>query len=163
MRRSMSKEEFLRTGAIFAEQIRDAFDTYESAVLVTDNKSCMIDFLECVLRENEEHAYADYYYPALDAEQQSAFLSGLSEEERMEAAQFEMKPGQVFYPVDAKGIAFLLEITARNWLFSTFYFTNKKLTIWGNYDLEFPIFCEDTFTLEHYILLAKKCGLELKE
>jgi len=50
--------------------------------------------------------------------------------------------------------------TARNWLFSTFYFADKKAMLWGNYDLKFPIFCEDEANLQEYMELAKVYGLE---
>ena len=61
----------------------------------------------------------------------------------------------------AENLFFLAEITARNWLFSTFYFTKQKAGVWGNYGLEYPLFCEEGETLECYKNIAQECGLEL--
>ena len=44
---------------------------------------------------------------------------------------------------------------AAEWLFSSFYAGNQKVLIWGNYGLNFPIFCEEEETLEFYLGLAQ--------
>ena len=75
--------------------------------------------------------------------------------------QFETETRQVYYPLVAENLVFLAEITARNWLFSTFYFTKQKAVVWGNYGLEYPLFCEEGETLEGYKNIAQECGLEL--
>lgn len=160
---SMSKEELLEAGAIYVKKADQAFEMYESAVVIAANKLYMQLFLERLLDENEGSSYADFYYPVLKPEEQDKFLGGLSEAEREVFDTFETDKGQIYYPADKAGTGFLLEVTARNWLFSTFYFTNKKITVWGNYNLEFPVFCEDRETLAYYMSLAEECGLEIKE
>lgn len=162
VRTPISKEEFERTGAIYTETLKEAAETYESVVFTAADEQHMKRFLKRVLVENNNFAYADFYYPVLEAEQKKAFAAGLSDKEKELLASFEMKAGHIFYGLDEESQDFLFGITARNWLFSTFYYTNKKLTVWGNYNLQFPVFCEDPKTLEYYAALARECGLEIE-
>lgn len=161
-RKPLSKEEFQKTGAIYSDKLKDAMAAYESAVFATADPQYMKRFLKRVLDENVESAYADFYYPVLEPEQKNAFADGLSDKEKELLASFEVKSSHIFYSLDEESMEFLFGITARNWLFSTFYYTNKKLTVWGNYNLQFPVFCEDQQTLEYYIALARECGLEIE-
>lgn len=108
MVRSMAKEELMRHGCLWAGNVQEAFETYESVIISAGSR-------------------------------------------------------QVYYRADREIMEFLLEITVTGWLFSTFYFAHKKAIIWGNYNMEFPVFCENRETLACYTGLAKECGLECHE
>ena len=157
----LSKEEFLKTGPVYSGTLKEALAKYESAVFSASDQIYMKKFLRHVLCENSDSAYADFYYPVLEPDQKKAFVSGLSDKEKELLTSFETNTSRVFYRLDEESMDFLYGITARNWLFSTFYYTNKKLTVWGNYNLQFPVFCEDQCTLEYYTALARECGLEI--
>lgn len=160
MPESVKKETLISCGCICVETLDEAFKKYKSVILKTDDKLKMWKFMERVYEENQGQMYADFYYPVLELEQQENFMSGLNEQEKEILAGFETEQKQVYYKVEKKDLQFLFDITARNWLFSTFYCGNRKAMIWGNYDLEFPIFCEDEEVLEEYLKLANDCGLE---
>lgn len=160
MFQSISENELISAGAIFAENVEDALRQYHSVILKGD-KLCMSRFLKRCLEENPGQAFADFYYAVLTPEQQRAFAAGLSEEEKDVFSQFEVARGQVYYPLREENLDFLSEITARGWLFSTFFFAEYKATVWGNYNMEYPLFCEEAEILEFYKNIAVECGLEL--
>lgn len=158
---SISKEELLAAGCLHAKKVNEAFALYESAVVSADTVYDMRAFITRMYRENEGAVYADFYYPVLDPESREKFRACLDETQLEMAEAFRAVDGQVYYPIEEEGLlCFLLEVTARNWLFSTFYFANKRTMLWGNYDLKFPIFCEDKDILQEYMELAKEYGLE---
>lgn len=160
MSEAIAREILISGGCLYAETIREAYGKYESLILKTDNKLHMKHFLENVYEQNGGQLYADFYYPVLSPEQQKGFVAGLSEEEKQMLERFDIRAKDVYYKIDLEEMEFLFEITARNWLFSSFYTENKKILIWGNYNLEFPVFCEDSDTLEFYRNLAEQCKVE---
>ena len=162
MRKSISESELKEAGCLYARTLSDAWKAYEGAVFTAGCREDMLAFLHRVFQENEISTYVDFYYPVFPKEEQEAFERGLSAKERELTRTFESYGGQVHYPADRECLDFLFEVTARNWLFSTFYFTNKKLMVWGNYDLKFPVFCEEEQDLDDYEALAREYRLEIE-
>lgn len=160
MFQSMSKEGLASKGAILIGNVEEGLRQYQSVIL-KGGKQAMEAFLMRCLEENNDKAYADFYYAVLEKEQKEQFEAGLDEKEKSVFSEFETDRGWVYYPLQEENLGFLAGITARNWLFSTFYFTGHKAVVWGNYNLEYPLFCEDLQTLEFYKNIAAECGLEL--
>ncbi|MCB6203468.1 hypothetical protein [Extibacter muris] len=163
MVRSMSKGELIRHGCLWAGNVQEAFETYESVIISADSREKMTAYFGRILEANEDIAYADFYYPVLKEAQKQKFLSGLDSRQMAVLRKMETVSRQVYYRADWEIMEFLLEITVAGWLFSTFYFAHKKAMIWGNYNMEFPVFCEEKATLACYAELAKECGLECHE
>lgn len=160
MRKAISKEEFLHTGAVYADTLQKAFDQYRHAMLHAADKDDMKEFVIQLARESSA-VYGDFYYSRLSVEEKAVFTGGLTETEKVMLQTFETDNDQVFYLLDEEAMDFLFEVTARNWLFTTFYFIGKDVMVWGNYNLEFPIFCKTQIVLDSHLTLAKKCGLEI--
>lgn len=156
----VKKEEMVRQGCLYARTAQEAFEQYHSAVLETGDKEAMLAFLHRVLEWNGGELYADFYYPALTQAQKASFLEGLDEEQKKVLEEFETEPEGIYYPVEERHLDFLFDITASEWLFSSFYGGKKKILIWGNYGLSFPVFCEEDETLRAYLELAEEYGLE---
>lgn len=161
---SISKEKMIEQGCLLAEDLKDAFSRYEAVMIRAHRTEQMWEFLKRIYKQSPECAYADFFYPVLEKAQQKRFVEGLLEEERRILAEFESVRGEIYFPVRREDVLeFLYRITAENWLFSTFYFTNKKAIVWGNYDLSFPLFCESKEDLDYYIKLGKQYGLECQK
>ena len=56
----------------------------------------------------------------------------------------------------------LMSFITRELFFCTIYFMEKPMTIWGNYNLSFPMFFEENNMLEIYRDLAKKHNLDVR-
>lgn len=157
MVRSMSREEVEKAGALLIASLQEGYACYP-ALLLRGTEENMLEFL---LQVTETQAcYADFYYPSFGKKEQEQFLAGLSEKERTCMQSIECTEGKIYYPLDKEICTFLLDITAREWLFSSFYFTEKRAVLWGNYQMTFPLFCENEEVREHYSRLACACGLQ---
>ena len=56
---------------------------------------------------------------------------------------------------DKKLIKLLTKLCTRELYFITFYFYKNPVTIWGNYNLKFPLFYEDNTNIKDYIDISK--------
>lgn len=158
---SLSRRELEERGCITADTLIEAKNRFKSALFCANEPEMMWRFFRKIWSLSPGFFYADFYYPILKQDQKRRFEQGLNQIELKILAEFETDKGQVFFPVDQEEtLRFLFEITARNWLFSTFYIGDRETMIWGNYDLSFPVFCRSGQVLEEYIELGKKCGLE---
>lgn len=162
MIRAVDEEIMKAAGALLLKDVKEGFRTCEH-MIVTGNERDMQYFLECCVLACGGNAYADFYYPVLNPEEQKGFYTELSEREKEVLEELETDAGEVYFPLTAGSLEFFSGITARNWLFSTFYFTGKQAVVWGNYDLKYPVFCKTTETLVYYKKIAEKCGLEITE
>ena len=158
---SLSRKELEERGCIVADTVKEARLRYVFRIFRTGDCAKMWEFLRKVWSLSSGFFYADFYYPSLKLAEKRVFEQGLCKEEQEMLARFETDKNQVYFPVEQEEILkFLYGITARNWLFSSFYIADKKAIIWGNYDLCFPVFCQSEQQLEQYIILGKECGLE---
>lgn len=160
--KALSAQEWEQTGVLYSDTLKKALERYENGMVCAKNAEDMKQYLNEIFRMNVGKSYADFYYPAFTASQKEVFRNGLTEEETVLFHKLKIENNQIFYLVGQQDLDFLYSITFRSWLFSTFYFTDKKVTVWGNYNLEFPVFCEDKETLAVYMELAGQCGLERK-
>ncbi|MDD3139200.1 MAG: hypothetical protein PHX08_09545 [Lachnospiraceae bacterium] len=161
MIKSMSKEELLAKNPIFLEQVKEGFDNY-FYVILHGEKVGMHKFFQLILADNVGESFVDFHYARLETEQQKWFVDRLNEAEKMCFQQLEIQKETIYYPLNEGNLEFFFEITVRELLFSTFYFTKQKATIWGNYNLEYPIFAQSKEVLEAYQKMAEECGLETK-
>lgn len=163
MQDPIPKTELLDKGILYGETVKDALEQYESVVLRGTCQENWETYLLYLLETQRDFAYADFYYPVLSKEAKAKFLEGLSGEELEIAKSFPEETGDVFYRLNEKLLRFFVGITAREWLFSTFYFAKpgEELMIWGNYHLEFPVFANNKEVLERQIRKAQEYGLEI--
>nr|WP_317380192.1 hypothetical protein [uncultured Faecalimonas sp.] len=154
---SISRKEAEKAGALLIGSLQEGYACYP-ALLLRGTKEKMKAFLLQVTEAQQ--CYADFYYPSFEEKAQKQFLAGLSDQEREYMQCIECTEGKIYYPLDDEICTFLLDITAREWLFSSFYFTEKRAVLWGNYQMTFPLFCEDEEVREYYSRLARACGLQ---
>ncbi len=161
MYQAMSGDELRQKGVLLIENVRDGFQKHE-ACLLKGKEHAMERFLEKCLAVSGEASYVDFYYHLLSAEEKIRFEAEAGQEGKRLLPLFERAAeNKVYYPLDGGNLGFLAGITARALLFSTFYFTSPKALVWGNYNLEYPLFCEESRDLELYKNIAVQCGLEV--
>lgn len=56
-----------------------------------------------------------------------------------------------------------VKLSTRELSFTTLYFRKRPITIWGNYDLAFPVFFKTEEDKAYYTKLAEECGLYIRE
>lgn len=150
-------QEIIRRQGIYLENINIGFSDYENLIL-SGNAGNLKEFMHKALSLNENEAYADFYYSRLTEKEKKDFEDALTVSEKLYFQEFKDRH-EIYYPLNHELLEFLLGITIREVLFSTFYFCKVPATVWGNYDLKFPMFFKDKEQKELYIQLAEENGL----
>ena len=162
----ISNDEFKNAVNIRFNNILDGFDlfknfTIEANTIENDGENKLIKFIETIFEENNSEAYVDFYLNKISDEDKEKLISLISNEDReILKLHLNIEPHDgVFYKLKNKAlIPFLVRLNTRELFFVTFYFTNKPITIWGNYDMKFPCFFNKQEDLDFYYNLSKSFG-----
>lgn len=123
-----------------------------------------INFIEDCYSLNNGNLIIDFYVNRLDNEAISKILEALKENEK-EAFLSLMRnidKGKIYFRVkNSEVLDVIVKLNTRNMFFSTFYFLEEELTLWGNYDLKFPMFFVSDNVIELYEKIAQKNNLNV--
>jgi hypothetical protein len=163
----ISNDEFKNAVNIRFNNILNGFDlfknfTIEANTMDNNGESKLIELIETIFEENNSEAYVDFYLNKISTEDKEKLISLISNEDReILKLHLNIEPHDcVFYKLKNKSlIPFLVRLNTRELFFVTFYFTNKPITIWGNYDMKFPCFFNTQEYLDFYYNLSKSFGL----
>ena len=100
----------------------------------------------------------DFYINKISDEDKEKLISLVPDQDKkiLELHLIAKSHNGVFYKLCNKSlIPFLVRLNTREIFFITFYFTNKPITIWGNYDMKFPCFFNEQEDLDFYYNLSK--------
>ena len=171
--KSISEDEFKNKIKIRFNNILDGFDRYSNGLLEYngDNDSfkikegCFINFFNEALELNKGKVIIDLYIKNLEDESLARLLEGLDERDKNilidNINKQEIK--SVYFELHNKDLmSFITRLNTRELFFCTIYFMEKPMTIWGNYNLSFPMFFEENNMLEIYRDLAKKHNLDVR-
>lgn len=161
----ISNEEFNSMINIKFKNILDGFNLFKSFTIeaenIKDGENNLIKFIEKVFEENYNEAYIDFYINKLSPEDREKLVSLICEEDaEILKLHLNLKPtNSVYYKLTNKAlIPFLVRLNTRELFFVTFYFSNKPITIWGNYNMKFPCFFDKQEDLDFYFNLSKSLG-----
>jgi hypothetical protein len=154
----IQEEDLADKPAILINNVEEGFENYEYLVLQGEKEAFEQFLTQVMVLNGTADSYADFYYARLDENEKEYFHKALSKENRSFLLKGTWSEG-IYYSLDSRLLQFLLEITANELLFCTFYFTRYACTVWGNYGLQFPVFFRDGETKERYQKLAEACGL----
>ncbi|MCE5221907.1 MAG: hypothetical protein LLF98_11770 [Clostridium sp.] len=158
----ISNGQFKNKVDIRFNNILDGFDLFKNFTLksnnIEDGENKIIEFVERIFEENSNEAYIDFYINKISDEDKEKLISLVPDsDKKILELHLNAKPHNgVFYKLLNKTlIPFLVRLNTREVFFVTFYFVNKPITIWGNYDLKFPCFFNNENDLEFYYRLSK--------
>lgn len=174
--RPISKEIFENNVNIRFNNILDGFNNYKYKHLECNydvnlkfNEMNFIKFIEESYKLNKNSCYIDFYIKNLNQYEYNKLLEGLDGEDKNilnSIWEYILKNSsyvtEYFEVNDIYILKLLVKMCTRELFFITFYFTEIPLTIWGNYNLSFPIFFEDDSILDTYIETAKKLKLYIR-
>lgn len=173
----ISKEEFNNNIKIRFKNILDGFSKYSYKTLKGNdkysfkkNEHLFIDFIEEVYKLNtiegiKNSCYIDFYLKDLNEEEYNTLLEGLdiSDRESLDYVRNSCTINTEYFEVnDISIISTLTKMCTRELFFITFYFTKLPVTIWGNYNLSFPMFYEDEDIIGAYRDIIEKYELDIK-
>ncbi|QHQ59466.1 hypothetical protein Ana3638_00520 [Anaerocolumna sedimenticola] len=155
---SITEKELLNKNAVLLKNVEEGFANREYFILKGDRKGFKAFMHKALNRNGEAEVYADFYYPNLSIEQRNGFLKALSKE-NLDIFKKYNWPDKIYIGLNSELLDFLLDITMDELLFCSFYFTRFPCTVWGNYNLTFPVFFKDSETKGRYEKLAAECEL----
>ena len=157
----ISNDEFKNKVKIRFNNILDGFDLFKNFTIegnnIEDGENKIIKFIENIFEENNCEAYVDFYINKIsDDDKEKLIFLVPDEDKEILKLHLNAKPHDgVFYKVVNKAlIPFLVRLNTRENFFITFYFINKPITIWGNYDMKFPCFFDKQEDLDFYYRLC---------
>lgn len=160
----IKKSDFNRIIKIKFDNILDGFDKYNYIDLesVNENKSFIEDdfikTLEGFYRLNEGNLIIDFYKNKLNQESINFIKNNLDFEDKKsfdDLINF-TNENDCFYKLNhEKYIKLLTKLCTRELFFITFYFYKYPITLWGNYNLKFPLFYSSYTNISDYISIAR--------
>lgn len=142
MKRAVELSELLKRGAIYLNRIEEGFDTYQVDSIEGTEEELYHILLSLYQQNGECDSFVDFYYFRLSESERLEVVKSLSQEEVDYITTLENDKESVFYPLDEMLLGITAKLTAREILFSTFYFTKQPMTVWGNYGHKYPVFRE---------------------
>ena len=161
----ISNDEFTNKVHIRFNNILAGFDLFKNFTIEANNiengENKIIQFIEKVFEENNCEAYVDFYINKISDENKENLIALVADEDKeILKLHLTAEPHDgVFYKLLNKAlIPFLVRLNTREIFFITFYFINKPITIWGNYNMKFPCFINTEDDLNFYYILYKSLG-----
>lgn len=161
----ISNQEFNSMVNIRFKNILDGFNLFKNFTIEADNiedgENKLIKFIETIFEKNNNEGFVDFYINKLSPEDKEKLISLISKEDReLLKSHLSLQPNNgVYYKLINKDlIPFLTRLNTRELFFVTFYFSNKPITIWGNYNMKFPCFFDSEEDFDFYYDLSKSFG-----
>ncbi|MGL5820290.1 MAG: hypothetical protein ACRCYE_01490, partial [Sarcina sp.] len=160
----MNKIDFMLDVKIKVNNITEGFEKYKSKILAnTENKLNIYEekiskedndnnekfymfFKDLFLLNSEEGIIVDFYMENLTQEAIDRMMLCLNSDEQNILKSFIEKSnceGLYFKIKDLRLFLVIVKLSVKEIFFSTFYLLNPQITIWSNYNKEFPIFYLD--------------------
>ncbi len=169
---SLSNKEFKRLINIRFNNINDGLDNFSNGILectddslsFKDKENRFLKFFQDALSLNSNYLIIDFYLKNLNAEEILNLLDSLDHDNKIILLQElkNLKDDSIYFTLtDCKLMDFITILNTRALFFCTIYFKNFPFTIWGNYDLKFPVFFSDINNLNIYKDLSNKHGLSI--
>lgn len=160
----ISTIDFNNTINIKFNNILDGFDFFKNFTIdgnVTCGEEKIITFIEKIFEENIDDTYIDFYINRISSEDKSNLMNLISDNDKNTLREFMniTHDGVYFKLIDKNLIPFFVRLNTKEVFFVTFYFNNRPITVWGNYNMKFPSFVNNDEDLEYYLQLASKLNL----
>ena len=160
----ISTIDFNNTINIKFNNILDGFDFFKNFTIdgnVTCGEEKIITFIEKIFEENIDDTYIDFYINRISSEDKSNLMNLISDNDKNTLREFKniTHDGVYFKLIDKNLIPFFVRLNTKEVFFVTFYFNNRPITVWGNYNMKFPCFVNNDEDLEYYLQLASKLNL----
>ena len=171
--KAISYEEFLALSEIRFNNINEGFNKYTNGILELDNNAHQgivneenfINFVRAAYRNNVGRPIImDFYLKNINEEGILRILEGLDYEDKLillNQLRNENKETVYFKIENEEILPFVTRLSTRELLFCTIHFLDKPLTLWGNYNLKFPVFFKNSEDISFYENIARENGLTI--
>lgn len=136
-------EELKKQNSIYLDNIMDGFNKYPNTTIEGTEEVVNNTIRKLVQANGLENSYGDFYYGRIDEEAKIRVKASLSEDEIVLIDSLNLTKDDLFIRLTPRLLEILLKLTAKEILFSTFYFTKYPCLVWGNYGMKYPVFFKD--------------------
>ena len=136
-------EEFKMLNSIYLDNILDGFNNYPNITIEGTEEDVNNAIKSLVHANGFENSYGDFYYGRIDEEAKIRVKASLSEDEIVLIDSLKLTKDDLFIRLTPRLLEILLKLTAKEILFSSFYFTKYPCLVWGNYGRKYPVFFKD--------------------
>ncbi len=159
----INNKDFINIIKIRFNNILYGFDNYNYIELSCksnkyESEENFIRAIESFYEINDGNLIIDFYKNRLNKDSITFIKSNLDMEDNIVFDKFIdlVNENNNYYKInDKKLIKLLTKLCTRELYFITFYFYKNPVTIWGNYNLKFPLFYEDNTNIKDYIDISK--------
>lgn len=161
-------DDFKKIIDIKFNSILDGFNKYsfiELSPIRVNNTKVEEDFINTIeefYQLNEGNLIIDFYKEKLDEDSINYIKNNLDFEDNKYFDNIinSTTNKNIYYKITNKEyIKLLTKLCTRELFFITFYFYKYPITLWGNYNLKFPLFYYEKAILDYYIKIVKKNNL----
>lgn len=133
-------KEIKNLGGLYIENIQEGFEQYSCSYLEGSKDEIQKELIRLQGQNGIGYSFVDFYYGRLNKNEKEKLKYNL-EAPYLDILQKYEALNDVTYLLLEKDILFLTaELNAKEILFSTYYFCKYPCTIWGNYNLKYPVF-----------------------
>lgn len=138
----MKKRELQLAGCLVPDTVSQAAGLYDVRDMTGTKEEITQRLQDMVKRNGTENTYFDFYYGTLSGEEQQKIHSFLNAEEVsfLQKLCLPQSREEVYFSYDRMLFSIALKLSLNGCLFSTFYFSATKETVWSNYDCRFLVF-----------------------
>ncbi|WP_411167731.1 hypothetical protein ACH36K_11300 [Clostridium sp. MB05] len=165
--KAIKKNEFNMVIKLKFENILEGFDNYKYVELYPRKNKSQInienDFINTLedffyLNSDKDKLIIDFYKNKLNSDSIKYIESYLNydEKELFHNILNEGSEEDIFFEItDKRYIKLLTKLCVKELFFITFYFTKGPITLWGNYNLKFPLFYCNEYSIQEYLKIAR--------
>ena len=169
---TISNNDFKSLITIRFNNISEGLENFSNGILepsdislsFEENQNKFLNFFRKSLSANDNYVIIDFYLKNLSPEEILTLLNSLDKNNKIILLQElkNLKTDSIYFSLDCNSLMdFITILNTQNLFFCTVYFKEHPLTIWGNYDLKFPVFFNDIDSLNIYKEIATTCGLAI--
>lgn len=139
----ISLEELKKKNVIYLDKIQDGFNRYPNMIIEGTEDKVNNAIRDLVKANGIDNSYADFYYGRLEEESKNKVKAALDEKEIELIESLNLTGDEIFLRLNYELLEILIKLTAKEVLFSSFYFSKYPCLVWGNYGRKYPIFFKD--------------------
>ena len=150
-----TKDRLAAEQAILISNIQTGLTDYPHVILQKTPEEFLTILRQMIQRNGPGHSYADFYWARLSQEERSKLTASFPPSRKTLwtnlITSLNIGHDDLYFTLEDDEFLFMLHhLTCGEHLFSSFYFTKFPCTIWGNYNLAWPILFKDQETISAY-------------
>lgn len=162
----ITEREFKESITVRFNNILEGLDKFPNGILTVGDKGNsdnITKYLEELFVLNNNQVIVDFYLKRLTSDEIYNLMAKLNNKEQEVLNMFlnEIDFSTVYFKIlDKNLIEFFSNLSIKELFFTTFYYSNLEITIWGNYELKFPVFASKREYLDNMRDLMEKNQIE---